>query len=210
MCIRDRLSITRLNKNQGAANARNIGSLQANSKYIAFLDSDDIWHPQKLELQYRLMQENQALLSFHRYRHDISLPTDEKAFFNTVYHDTKFTKLNRRKFIVTNPIATPTVMARREVFKPFNTNLKRMEDYECWVRNSKHAEFLFIDADLAAGYKPPIGHAGLSANVPAMHADLLTALKMLYKNQDIDVNFFISAYLLECLKYPIRLRRAKP
>lgn len=44
--------------NEGSASARNLGIQNSNGKYIAFLDSDDIWLPEKIEKQLRLMIEN--------------------------------------------------------------------------------------------------------------------------------------------------------
>ncbi len=47
----ERISYHRLNRNRGAAGARNHGVAQANCDMIAFLDSDDVWHPDKIEKQ---------------------------------------------------------------------------------------------------------------------------------------------------------------
>lgn len=53
--------------NAGPANARNIGLNHASGQYIAFLDSDDIWFPQKLEKQIIFMQTNDVALTFSSY-----------------------------------------------------------------------------------------------------------------------------------------------
>ena len=62
-----RIRLIRKNKNEGAAAARNSGIDAASGQYIAFLDADDIWKPEKLEKQIRFMEEKEAAFSFHSY-----------------------------------------------------------------------------------------------------------------------------------------------
>ena len=57
-----RVKVLKLEKNNGVAAARNIGIEAAKGKYIAFLDSDDLWLPTKLEQQVRFMIEKRACL----------------------------------------------------------------------------------------------------------------------------------------------------
>jgi len=57
-----------LNNNVGAAKARNIGIQAAIGRYMAFLDSDDIWNQNKLSVQIHFMQENQCPFIYSAYR----------------------------------------------------------------------------------------------------------------------------------------------
>ena len=62
-----RIKLITSEKNQGAAISRNIGIREANGRYIAFLDSDDLWVPTKLEEQINFMSKNQLALSYSSY-----------------------------------------------------------------------------------------------------------------------------------------------
>lgn len=63
----ERVKIIELADNRGAGPARNAGIEQARGRFIAFLDSDDLWYPDKLERQVAFMKEYAAPLSFGRY-----------------------------------------------------------------------------------------------------------------------------------------------
>ena len=58
----NRIKIFYLDKNSGPAVARNEGIIRAQGRYIAFCDSDDMWHPTKLERQIAYMEEKQCAL----------------------------------------------------------------------------------------------------------------------------------------------------
>ncbi len=59
-----RIKYITLKENSGAAVARNTGLEQAQGDYIAFIDSDDVWHPDKLAKQLAFMQENDYVFTF--------------------------------------------------------------------------------------------------------------------------------------------------
>jgi teichuronic acid biosynthesis glycosyltransferase TuaG len=63
----DRIKLIELETNVGAAGARNRALEVAKGKYIAFLDSDDIWLPHKLERQLKFMQESEYAFTFSSY-----------------------------------------------------------------------------------------------------------------------------------------------
>lgn len=62
-----RIRLLRQEKNSGAAKARNRGISEARGRYIAFLDGDDLWEPEKLEHQLRYMEEKDAAFCFTGY-----------------------------------------------------------------------------------------------------------------------------------------------
>ena len=57
-----------LEKNVGAAEARNVAIRQSKGKYVAFLDSDDLWNPKKLEKQLYFMNKNEIVFSYTNYQ----------------------------------------------------------------------------------------------------------------------------------------------
>lgn len=62
-----RIKYIRNDRNRGAAVTRNNAIRIAKGRWIAFLDSDDLWLPEKLEHQVRFMEENNYAFSYHEY-----------------------------------------------------------------------------------------------------------------------------------------------
>lgn len=62
-----RIRLIRQPSNQGAARARNKGLEEASGRYIAYLDADDLWAPEKLEHELRFMEEKGAAFAFTGY-----------------------------------------------------------------------------------------------------------------------------------------------
>lgn len=63
----DRIKVYYLKENSGAAIARNKALKEAKGKYVAFLDSDDLWYPEKLEKQLEFMKQKDIAFSFTAY-----------------------------------------------------------------------------------------------------------------------------------------------
>jgi len=64
----ERVKVIKAPQNGGVAKARNIGLEHAHGEYIAFLDSDDLWKPDKLEKQLAFMKEKGCVLSYTDYQ----------------------------------------------------------------------------------------------------------------------------------------------
>lgn len=63
----NRIRLIRQPSNQGAARARNRGLSEGRGRYISYLDADDLWVPEKLEKQLKLMEQKDAAFSFTGY-----------------------------------------------------------------------------------------------------------------------------------------------
>lgn len=185
--------------NQGASHSRNKGIAAATSKYMAFLDADDQWHPQKIEIQYREMECKNLKFSYHSYSSNNKTNIKPQEISHNL---TK--KINPIRFIFGNFICTPTVMVDRETFINFDERLQRMEDYKCWIENNLIHDIHHIKSTLCFGFKKPIGDSGLSGSIKKMHNDCKNALNILYKERKISLLYYIIALSIENTKYIFR------
>lgn len=115
--------------------ARNKALAQARGTYIAFLDSDDIWAPEKLELQVRVLDETpQCGMVFSNYNLMNMLSGKTKPFFPPSEDRT----LRFQEFVCNYSYCLSTFLIRREALEQldhwFDNRLKYAEEYELFVR----------------------------------------------------------------------------
>lgn len=87
----DRIYYIKNSSNSGAAVTRNTALKHAKGKWIAFLDSDDLWEPTKLERQIKFMEENGYAFSYHEY---VEIDEQDKALGIKVSGKERVTKFD--------------------------------------------------------------------------------------------------------------------
>lgn len=199
----DWIKIIVLPANQGAANARNVGWAAATQPYIAFLDADDAWHAQKIEIQTAYMNAHtEVVLCGHQHKvieRSTVLP-DWQIGTWIIQHIPKWSWLLSNKFV------TPSVMVRRDVKHRFVANRRYMEDHILWMEMvCSGQQVTKLSAELVAIYKKSFGISGLSANLWAMEQGELGNYQRLYEKNYINLAqyFALSGYSL--LKFVRRL-----
>ncbi len=131
--------------------ARNKAIEKAHGRYIAFLDCDDIWLPDKLEKQVELLESDERL----GLTYSDCLLIDEKGNPKTDirYHISRFEgNVFDRLLDLGGFIPMPTVIIRKEALNnvgPFNPELEIVEEYDLWIRIAECYLVGFIEKPLA-------------------------------------------------------------
>jgi teichuronic acid biosynthesis glycosyltransferase TuaG len=118
-----KIKILYLNKNKGAAYCRNLAIKKSKSYYIAYIDSDDLWKKNKLNLQINFMQKNNYFFTYTNY---ITFKIN-KPVKKTILAPSKF---DFNSFVKNTSIATSTMIVRRSSAGKIKfSNTKICEDY---------------------------------------------------------------------------------
>jgi teichuronic acid biosynthesis glycosyltransferase TuaG len=115
-------------RNQGVAVARNVGLDVASGRYVAFLDSDDIWRPEKIARQVELMRSTGAGICFTA----IEIVDEENRLIKGKRHVKA--RIGYRFLLRNTMIATSSVMVDRNIVGRFHMPLARSgQDYATWL-----------------------------------------------------------------------------
>ncbi len=129
----NRIKVIRSKQNMGPAKARNRAIEEAKGKYIAFLDSDDIWFPEKLEKQIKFLTENSLVVTYSAYE---TMDEDSK-YINTRNIQKTITYADMLK---SNHIGNLTGIYDAEFFGKITMKEYGHEDYILWLELMKQVE----------------------------------------------------------------------
>ena len=165
--------------NAGMSAARNVGIAQSHGQFIALLDADDVWHPQKLALQVAAMdaEPDVGVCYTEFFAWDgvgvarFGLPASaEQApdLTGWIYH----------WMLLTNFVLPSSALIRRDVFErsgPFTCACQQTDDWEFFVRVSREWQFLKLAAPLVAYRQTPgsLSRRIMATNEPEAMRDSL-------------------------------------
>ena len=139
-----------LEKNMGACAARNRGIEASRGEYIAFQDSDDEWHPNKLEVQMKKMKDAQADVSFCNFI-KVFKNEDKKREFPL---DVPEGFIEYESLLKKSIVSTQCIIAKKSCFDEvrFDTNLPRLQDWDVILELSKKYSVYHVDNALVNMY----------------------------------------------------------
>lgn len=144
----ERIRYLKLEKNSGANYARNKGIELSKYDLIAFQDSDDVWHEDKLEKQLKIMYEKKVDF----------IATSYNQFVNNEYRrivpKEKIQANYLERILISNFIGTVTLLVKKGILikEKFNNELPRLQDYELAIRLVKNYKGYFLNTPTVDAY----------------------------------------------------------
>ncbi len=189
-------------ENGGAGAARNIGWAAATQAYIAFLDSDDSWHPQKIEIQYGWMIKHpEATLTGHTCRqvYDEDVNNGQIEFSAA---DAEFYAVSKNQLLLSNRFSTPSVMLRSVIEQRFSEGKRYSEDFQLWLEVCCGGLACYrTELPLANLHKAPYGVSGLSAMLWKMEKGELDSYRSVHRIRGIGLYQLFALCTWSFLKY---------
>jgi glycosyltransferase involved in cell wall biosynthesis len=143
----DCITYVKCKQREGVAVSRNMGIKLSKGKYVAFLDDDDEWLPNKLLLQVELLEKSSDDVGVVHGNCFVDFGTKRAIFHEQDYFDQSTVSL-----LKTNFIANSTCLLKKKCFSSVgyhDEELSYCEDWDLYVRFSKKFKFLYIHQPVA-------------------------------------------------------------
>ena len=144
----NRIRLIKQKKNTGPAEARRVSIKNAKGKYIAFLDCDDIWMPEKLEKQIRYMESKDIAVTCTSYQ--IASEDLKQVYKNFIVPE----KIDYKILLKQNYFSCDTVIINKEKFKGIRIkSYAKHEDYLTWLGIMKQCKEAYGIKECLAIYR---------------------------------------------------------
>jgi glycosyltransferase involved in cell wall biosynthesis len=174
----DWIKVIALPRNAGPSAARNAGWDSARQPWVAFLDADDSWHPQKLQLQMEALANDPRIALI---AHPMNLQS-RSAQPLPLRDPVEVRVLARHLLMLRNTLQTSTIVLRRNLPFRFDETRKRAEDFMLWAQILLSGyRCARLNQALASLHKPAFGAGGLSGDLKAMYAAAIDARRSLHQ-----------------------------
>lgn len=188
-----RIKLIELIENVGAGKARNIGIKNSTGRYVAFVDSDDLWMPNKLKTQLKFMIENDYSFTFTAYKY---------IHNNKIFKAPKM--ISYKKSLKGNDIGCLTVILDRYRIKDiYMPEIRKGQDHLTWLKILKNGNYAYGLNKVLSLYRKVQG--SLSTNK-------FIALKRQWKNYRIYLGlpffkaiYYYCFYIINGLKKYIKM-----
>lgn len=197
-----RFQVINRNESGGAAKARNEGIRQAKGRYIAFLDSDDVWLPNKLDKQIAYMKTNDVALSYSSYRfltEDGVVKTEVRVPEQVTY----------KQLLKGNIIACLTaVYDTNKLGKVLMPDIRKRQDFGLWLKITKMGT-------VGHGIQMPLAHYRLrEGSISSAKFNTMLYTWRLYRDVEklsrSSSAYYISNHLLGATFKRLKNRLSKP
>lgn len=143
-----RIKYIRLSKNSGPAVARNRAMEEAKGKYMAFLDSDDLWKREKLEKQINFIKKNKYKIICSDYEQI----DEEGNKLNKIIPCKK--KVNYNGILLSCPVGNSTVFYDVSKLGKFKVpNIRKRNDDALWLQILKKEEYMYGQKEVLMEYR---------------------------------------------------------
>lgn len=190
-------------ENKGVSSARNLGMENSKCELIALLDSDDVWHPLKIEKQLSLFESNQDIdfLGGPVNNHQL------RILFKKI---DRLYKVKIKDLCLKSFPHTPTVLFKKRIYDEiggFDENQKYCEDLNYFMKICLEYGFYYSPESMVEiGFgKPPFGHSGLSGNLKKMHEGTIKNIQELKQVSAISKRFYLFLRVFYWFKYIRRI-----
>lgn len=140
----ERIRYIKNDTNSGAALSRNRALREATGKWVAFLDSDDLWEPDKLEKQIAFMQKYKYSFSYTSYT---QIDENGKSLHKVIYGPRKITK--NRMYLCCWPGCLTVMYDAKKIGLISIKNLRKNNDYPMWLKIVEKSDCYLLDENLA-------------------------------------------------------------